>query len=209
MALGGRRQTVTRRASPEEFAEWAHRLRRWQDPVTFAAAVDALEAEIGTHAISQTGSPFRDAWVAARCALLANPAKVRLGEDPPDFELMFGSTVTPFEMVEVMDPRRRRGDELAVERRQEEAGIAPTPEPLEHVPTEIALGSMRARSAAKALNRYARGTVLAVYLNVGFVEDEDEFCAGWRSALAASLATFEEVWVLDQDRIHRLRRDPA
>lgn len=196
---------MTRRAAQEEFDGWVRQLRQWQEPARFAEVVGAMDATLGSHAIDQAGSPFRDAWIASKCAAAAGASAVRPGEDPPDFELMFGNAATPCEAVEVMDPRRRRGAELTAEREQEAAGTMFAFKPLEHVPTGTALAWLRERASAKAVNRYARGTVLVAYLNVGFVEDEEEFRQGWAAAVSAALAVFAEVWLLDQGHIHRLR----
>jgi hypothetical protein len=157
----------------------------------------------GSHVIDQTGSVFRDAWVAKKCAEAFAPDGVRLGADPPDFELSFTHRVQAFETVEVQKRGRRRGDELRADRLQspeERARSVHVP----HTPASEALEQLAAAAQAKAAKRYTPETILVVYLNAWFIADEARVWTSLARVLAPATAAFKEVWVLDSGELHQV-----
>lgn len=164
------------------------------------------------YALDQPGLCFKDAWIAARCAQQVGADEVRLGADPPDFELVLGKQVFHCEAVEVLAPGRRRGDELKADR------LKPASERLRpaHVPQEEwltsdeALAELRRQIHRKAEKGYPASMVLAVYLNLGFVAGAAALHEGMPTALASALAAFSEVWVLNgSNAFQRYYRDLA
>lgn len=191
------------RATPYELAKWRGRLAAWSRPARFRLIVEHMRKTHGTYNLDQPGSSFKDAFVAARCAALAKADAVRLGADPPDFELRHGDQVRRFEVVEAAAPGRRRGAELKHERR-----LPPSErdKPV-HIPGEewtradVALAQVRRALERKQNHRYAPGTLLVVYLNIWPVSGEAKLAAGLAAATASGLAQFPEVWVLNGQRL--------
>jgi len=194
---------TVRPATPDELAAWRRVISEWLGPAEFAAMVEDLRDAHGDHAIDQAGSVFRDAWVAAKCAETWEAEGVRLGADPPDFELRWGRRGVSFEVVEVQAPGRRRGDELKADRRKTPAErAAPVDVPQEAwTPAADVLAQLRRTAAAKAAVSYAAGSALIVYLNVWPVAGSAELKRGQAEALAPAVAKFKAVWILDDGRL--------
>lgn len=169
--------------------------------------VTSITKQLEDHALDQAGSVYTDAWTANRCASLMQADGVRLGANPPDFELRFGRRVEQCEAVEVLAPGRRRGAELRDERGlpREERSRA------RHVPAEAwlsaddALAQVEANVAGKAAKRYAPRTVLVIYLNLGFLKGRQLFSDGMAQAVKPAFATFKEAWVLDEGAVRVFR----
>ena len=83
--------------------------------------VRAMRRLHADHTLDQPGSVFREAYVAAKCAAAWKADGVRLGADPPDFELKFAGRIERYEAAEVLAPGRRWGDELKADRNLPEA----------------------------------------------------------------------------------------
>lgn len=118
----------------------------------------------GGHVLDQPGSVWRDAFAAGRCADQLGADAVRLGADPPDFELRFGSRVEPYEFVEVQAPGRRRGDELKAERRKSAAERERTlriPQE-EWTRSTVVLDALRKAVVSKSSKAYAPRTNLLI-----------------------------------------------
>ena len=197
-----------RPATREELALWRRALSSWGAPSQFAELVESLSDAHGDHAIDQAGSVFRDAFIASKCAAGFAADRVRLGADPPDFELTFGERVESYEVVEVQAPGRRRGNELKADRlKSPEDRARPV-----HVPAEewssaaSVLQQVEEAARQKAAKGYPAETVLVVYLNVWPVAGARKVSGGLAAALAPARAAFKEVWVLDNGRLKRIAR---
>jgi hypothetical protein len=131
---------------------------------------------------------------------------VRLGVDPPDFNLAFGERIEGYEVVEVQAPGRRRGDELKADRaKPPEERSQPVHVPqVEWTSAASMLRQVRDTATRKAAKAYPPATVLIVYLNVWPVAGARKVSAGLASALAPALAAFKEVWVLDNGQLERV-----
>lgn len=190
---------IDQRASPGELARWKKRLMAWSRPARFRLLVERMRKRHGTYNLDQPGSPFKEALIAARCADLASADAVRLGADPPDFELRHDDRVRRFEVVEAAAPGRRRGEEL----KQERQLPASERERVVHIPgeqwtkAEVALAQVRRAVQRKRHHRYAPGTVLVVYLNIWPVAGRLKLTAGLGDVVGPALTQFHEVWVLD------------
>lgn len=201
--------TDPRRASREELARWHTRMAKWSRPARFRLIVEHMRRAHGTHNLDQPGSLFRDAFVAARCARLAHADAVRLGADPPDFELRLSDQIHSFEVVEAAAPGRMRGLELRAERMMSGAERA---KPV-HIPGEEWTGADQALAqvgvtvARKRNHRYAAGTILVVYLNIWPVAGREKLIAGLGQAVSSALAGFAGVWVLDGDQLRKFGPD--
>jgi hypothetical protein len=191
--------TEQRKATPEELLRWRTRLSAWSNSSRFRRIVEHMRKRHGTHNLDQAGSPFREAFIAGRCAQLVGADAVRLGKDPPDFELQLGAHVRPFEVVEASAPGRRRGAELKAERllpakeRAKSVQIAHD----EWTQAEIALDQVRRAVARKRHHRYVKGTVLVVYLNIWPVAGKHRLSSGLAESVASAFDQFSSVWVLD------------
>lgn len=194
---------IGRRATKAELAEMRANLARWASPEAFADLLVKMRAEHSDHLIDQAGSPFREAFVADICAREWAADQVRLGEDPPDFELCLAGEVQRYECVEVQAPGRRRGDELNADRllsESERAAVVHVSDD-EWVPAESALAEVAARVGAKAAMPYAAGTSLVIYLNVPWIAGRTKFQLGLAAALSPARAAFSRVWVLDNGQL--------
>jgi hypothetical protein len=188
-----------RKATREEIAKWRNELGSWRTPTDFAAAVQRIAYALHDYALDQPGLHFRDAWIAAECAQHSCADKVRLGADPPDFELMLRGQVLHCEALEVLAPGRRRGDELKADRLRPAAERSkPVNIPQEAwLPSEEALAQIQRQVTRKAQKGYPASTILTVYLNLGFIAGSAAFEDGIRAALENGLQAFKEVWVLN------------
>jgi len=198
---------AARPATQSELATWRGDLSSWLTPSRFAALVESLSNTHGDHAIDQPGSVFRDAFVASKCAAELAADGVRLGADPPDFELSFGERVERYEIVEVQAPGRRRGDELKADLKSPEDRARPVHVPAEEwTPAASVLRQLEEAARRKAAKGYPADTVLVVYLNVWPVAGARKVSAGLAAALAPAHAAFKAVWVLDNGRLERIAR---
>jgi hypothetical protein len=191
------------RATKAELAEWRAKLRHWVPPDRFAELLAQMRARHEDHLIDQAGSPFREAFMADICAREWTADQVRLGADPPDFELSFAGRVEQYECVEVQAPGRRRGDELKADRLKSEAQRAAIVHVKEDewIAADSALAEVSARVAAKAAIPYAAGTNLVVYLNVPWVKERTKFQLGLAGALSSARGVFSRVWVIDNGQL--------
>lgn len=196
-----------RRATSEELASWEWTLGGWLRPEAFDALVTSIAEQLDDHALDQAGSVYTDAWTANRCATLTRASGVRLGANPPDFELRFGRRVERCEAVEVLAPGRRRGAELKVERSlPSEERSKPKQVPAEEwVSADDALAQVEASITAKAGKGYSPDTVLVIYLNVGFVKGSQRLSDGIARAVQPAFPTFKEAWVLEGGDIRVFR----
>jgi hypothetical protein len=113
---------------------------------------------------------LREAHLAGIVAEKLQATHVRLGADPPDFELRYPSLrVRRFECVEADQQGRRRGDEYRYLLQNHGAGPYPLQEDPETAWRARAAGApclIRRVSDAKARRNYPQGTELVIYLNL-------------------------------------------
>ena len=194
-----RGSVVERRASKAELKAWREELAEWQQPRGFSANVQMMSRRHGDHLLDQPGSVFRDAYVASKCALTWGAQAVRLGADPPDFELMFAGRIECYEVAEVLAPGRRRGDELKADRRlSAEARSRPRNIPHEQwTPAKAALAEISRVVQRKMNNVYPSVTTLVLYINISFVANSEAYKKGIPEAVAPALKVFKSVWWLE------------
>jgi len=118
---------------------------------------------------------MKEACVAVQYGQAHGSIAIRiLRDDPPDFEARSNTgLVERCEVVEVMKPGRRRGDELRLER-QSPPIEAPVQQDNWWISVEDALQAVDAQIEKKATKLYTERFVLVVYVNVGFLEDDDD-----------------------------------
>ena len=178
----------------------------WCSAADFTATVDRMRDAHGTFNLDQAGSVFKDAFIANACANKLSASHVRLGADPPDFELSWGLEAQLFEAVEVIAPGRRRGDELRAERDlTDKQRLLPV-----HVPegewtrAEDALNQVKDAVFRKCGMRYASGTNLVIYVNVGFVAGRGRLAKDMAVAAGAAFGFFNRVWALENGELREL-----
>lgn len=190
----------SRRAQDSELKNWLCRFRDWRTPFEFGRIVAEMQAAHGDHAVDQPGSCFREAFLAHQLGRHLRADHIRLGADPPDFELRIGGRIRQYEAAEVMGPGRRRGDEfkadrlLSAEQQAEpelwsEAGISSTD----------ALKQLRSVAEQKALKGYPSDYGLILFVNMEPISKEGQFRRGVTAALSLALERFSEVWTLRVD----------
>jgi hypothetical protein len=168
--------------------------------------VRAMRRQHADHTLDQPGSVFRDAYVAAKCATAWKVDGVRLGADPPDFELKRAGRIERYEVAEIIAPGRRRGDELGADRL-----IAPELRSLaQHIPQEqwtsaaSALDEIARVAQRKTEKGYPADTSLVLYLNIWPIGDQAAYQRGIAGAAAAASSAFKHVWVLDNGTLRRI-----
>jgi hypothetical protein len=195
------------RLSGEEIAAAKARLSAWRTAEDMLAHANRLNDRMGAvDFFNQPGVSFiREAWGASTFAAPAHADRVRLTNSTrPDFELLFGARMEPFEFTEADEPGRQRGLEYwrtAALSRPGEPLVEDDPvenwiERAEQVP--IALCEVARKKAAKG---YAPGTSLLILLNInefGIRQTEIEAC--FADATSCAKDRFESVWVLWKER---------
>lgn len=186
------------RFSKDQLADLHDRMRAWSPIRDFARMIDEVEAIAGFYAVSQGGLKiWREAWVAISCAQLSHGVRVRLGDDPPDFEIDYGDHQRPFEIVDVLPAGRKFGqtyDQYA-ERWNANASIT-----LERVGGEAELNALPAdlerQLQAKATKAYDPPPILVADLHHELIPWTD-FPVEQRLAriTADYLRHFPEIWL--------------
>ena len=69
-----------------------------------------------------------------------------------------------------------------------------------------ALSQIEAVAKAKSAKGYPDGTVLVIYLNVGFVAGGSALRNGMEAAVSHAVRAFGGVWVLDGDKVRQFYR---
>ncbi|MFZ3006037.1 MAG: hypothetical protein WA047_07655 [Phenylobacterium sp.] len=99
-----------KRFTKAQLAELNGRMRAWTTLEDFAQMIEEVHAVAGFYAVSQGGLKiWREAWVAISCGQLSHALRVKLGDDPPDFELDYCDHRRQFEIVDVMPAGRKLG----------------------------------------------------------------------------------------------------
>ena len=180
---------MEQKSSAMKLQEWRRELQEWHSLGEFSDKLRAMCAEHGRSLLTSPDSAFfRDAHPACQLALLRGSTRVRLGADPPDFELDMAHGAREFEVAEADTPGRKRNDELKGRRELDASWLTP----------DVAEESLGARAALKSDGRYPPGYGLLILLNLPNPWEEDWPAIETRllSATAAAKRRFAEVWVL-------------
>ena len=180
------------RLPSDQIVNLRRQLCAWQTPDEMANLISGIGSEAF---FRQAGLDFlRDAWTASEFTRIRSAEKVRIVADEwPDFELCIRGTVEQFEVVEALDPHRRRGDEYR------EGLPEPTHDPVEDwiLRAEQAPAWLEAACKKKAAKHYGSSSNLVVYLNFseyGIRQKEVENC--FAQATSVVREQFEAVWVI-------------
>lgn len=191
-----------RRLEGPEWRKALADLQQWMSPADMAAQFDALSAITGDLLFEHGENGFiRDAYIAAGFASARGASRVRLADDPPDFEIELDGVTHKFEATEADIPGRRRGKEYKDARGKPpearlvgqdviNAGIAAVP---------VALRAAAEGKVAKARKNpaYDPSWGLVILQNCatsGCGHDAVE--ASFDHATEPASAAFAEVWVL-------------
>lgn len=173
-------------------------LATWQAPSEFMRSIDEW------HPYDVVRTRFlQEAWVLAKFAKMAQIERLRLSdpdEQWPDAYVDIGGTTKFVEITEVLEPDRRRDDEL-----KDEDAPDVWLDPVENwVARANAIpGALRTRLERKAQKRYGSPVVLLVYLNIsewGIRQTETEQIIADLKAEHAS--AFEQIIVLWKDKLY-------
>ncbi len=187
-----------RRLSRSELGALDARLRQWQTVEEIDAVLHEVRETTGFYAVGQGGLKiWREAFVAVSCALLTHGQRVRLGGDPPDFELDYGDHIRAFELVDVFPAGRRLGQEYDrfADLWNNAQGI-----PIESLDMEAELtalpADLEAQLRAKAAKRYDPAPILVADIHHAIFPQSD---LGELSVLAGIarryLGHFPEIWL--------------
>lgn len=187
-----------RRLSKAELADIDARLRQWQSFDEIDAVLKAVRETTGFYAVGQGGLKiWREAFVAVSCALQTHARRIRLGGDPPDFELDYGDHVRAFELVDVFPVGRRLGREYDTfaDLWNNSQGI-----PLEHVDMEAELealpADLEAQLQAKAAKGYSPSPILVADIHHAIFPQSDIGDLSRLAGIARRYLThFPEVWL--------------
>ncbi|MEH6757587.1 MAG: hypothetical protein V7676_08750 [Parasphingorhabdus sp.] len=108
-------------------ADWTKKMSVWQSPDQMRMLVyDCAQSVGGTAVLAKHGYGFwRDSWIPAEYSRLSGADQVRLIDaDFPDFETSQIGIEKQFEATEVLEPTRRRGDEIKADVVRAEAGLS-------------------------------------------------------------------------------------
>jgi hypothetical protein len=184
------------------------RLRVWLPAARFSLRRLASNGVLPPFAaLTDAGFGFLlEAWLAEEAAKHFMACDVRLGDDPPDFQLrMADGRVRSFECVEADKPNRRRGQEYKEARDRAQRGE----DLVEHDPDDavlkrakLASDALRAAAAKKARQVYPRDYELLFYLNLGtYGAYSDMVLPQVHSATECVRMRFTRVWMLWSGRI--------
>ncbi|MGB5722971.1 MAG: hypothetical protein WBM39_01045 [Parasphingorhabdus sp.] len=195
----------------DEKREWHNSMSTWQKPSELCDLVDRCLKHFGsTRVFKESGFTFwTDAWIAAHYARLldAELVKLCLPEPFPDFVLKVGSFERRFEATEVLDPKRRRGDEVVQNAQRIADGGSPVqPDPEENWMTiEQTIFGLKTASEKKAIKSYSQDSGLVIYLNWSdlFCE-KDEILSIMQAATEASGKSYVSLDVLWHGQVYRI-----
>lgn len=133
-------------------------LFEWRRPTELLADIDAWSDRLGTAAMRQEGSLFREAFVPARYAVAEAVDWVRLIEtgdqQTPDFAILKSGVEQWIEVTEADRPGRRRTDEYKVP----QEGVVHIPDD-EWTEPEAYQAVIRERVTKKVAKNYEKCTV--------------------------------------------------
>lgn len=194
--------SIFNKISQNALTEWKTEFHQNADPMHLASRVSDLRIILGDHAIDTPQAEFwRTVYTASRFAIhrkaksvrLLEPNKTAAGLVPPDCEMELAGGAARYEIVEALQPDRRRGDEYREDREhgpKARTDEIPTPEQLREILSSVC--KIKAKKAAG----YERVTGLIVVLNVWSLMEEDRQRRIWTEGTLQAAKAFGEVWVL-------------
>jgi hypothetical protein len=169
-------------------------LSKWQTLDGFGKSLkDAEDTFDSKSFFNLSGLTFlREAWVGLRLARALNALAMRLdGGDWPDVWIRVQDTERGFEVVEVMEEGRKRGDE-AWDGTVKHCSDEYLSKRAEQIPSQL-----RKVVHKKCMKGYPATAALLVYLN-----DWYETEASLHEATGEARHKFTQVWILWQDRCY-------
>lgn len=199
-----------RRLTKSEIKECRDYLTEWRtlDEVNALMANISLVSEL--YAVSQGGLKFwREAWIGMSCAYLTHARRFRLGEDPPDIFLDYGTHEQGLEIVQVL-PRGmkisgdhdRYADELSArgETVITNRSFQQKERDLETLPADL-----RIQIQSKAGKNYPNHYILVVdILHEIFFETDTGSVLGIAEVAKGFLKSFSEIWLRRGNAIVRV-----
>jgi hypothetical protein len=140
---------------------------------------------------------LREACVGVRLARALNASKIRVS-DRPDVWIRVEGCERGFEVVELIEDGRTRGDEAWDEDTMEHSSEASASRGPEQILTQL-----REVVRKKCRKRYSPSTALLVYLNDDWFETDE----GLHDATSEARDKFIQVWVLWDNRCYLLWDD--
>lgn len=187
--------------SEAERKSWRGDLSKWQSPADLNEKLDKLLSKHGSYVLTdpRANSIFRDSHCAHAFAVLCGAQKVRLGANPPDFEIETAGTLQAYEVTEADTPDRKRGDEIKKSRGFPDTGkpsVKAFPEEMWLTP-EIADIALRKASELKSFGEYEPHWGFLILLNpIEFGVHQQSIEALMADATEAAKDCFAEIWVL-------------
>jgi hypothetical protein len=188
---------------PKELHEAHAALARWQSPAEFIECVEKWEAQTPSKVfLGRAGGFLREAWVLAKFIRQIAVERVRLAdpsEQWPDGYLEIGAATKSLEITEVMEPARRRGDEI------KNLGPEIQMDPVQNwvARAEAIPAALNAAIERKAQRRYGSPAMLLVYLNIseyGIRQMQTEQIIAEAKARHAPM--FEQIVVLWKEKLY-------
>lgn len=152
------------------------RLAKWRTPTAMDAILDSYRETHLFHLAGQGGAQsWREMHCAVEAARIVGAEVVRLViEDRPDFEMRLSGETVPCELVEVIKPGRRLGQEMTELADLHNAGELLPPEHFDPDEELIALGpALRIALEKKCAKGYPPKTVLVVRLQLSLFPSQD------------------------------------
>jgi hypothetical protein len=213
MASNEEDPTRMRRIPRKQAIELETKLKQW---CTFEEADEIMQfiAEEAQLYVSSQGSLkfWREAFVGMSCALLTHAFRIRLGANPPDFELDYGDHIRMFELVNVIPKNWLIGKQHDEYAERLNAGEFIKLRKLTHAQAKAeyeALGQdLEQQIHAKLSKSYSPGMILVadLYHEVDFATD-----SGLKQEIAniasQALSKFAEVWVRSGNSLIRVSPD--
>jgi hypothetical protein len=213
MASNEEDSTRMRRISREQATELQAKLKQW---CTFEEADEIMQCvaqKAQLYVTSQGSLKFwREAFVGMSCALLTHALRIRLGADPPDFELDYGDHMRTFELVNVIPKNWLIGKQHDEYAERLNAGESIKLRKLTYAQSKAeyeALGQdLEQQIQAKLSKSYSPGMILVadLYHDVDFATDfglKQEIA----NIAAQALSKFTEVWVRNGNSLIRISPD--
>jgi hypothetical protein len=186
-----------------ELAEAHQELARWQSPADFMALIEKWGSQTPKEVfLGSPGGFLREAWVLAEYIKRVGVDRVRLSDPDerwPDGYIEIVGVAKSVEITEVMEPTRRRGDEL----KNPDPAIQMDPVENWVARAEAIPAALSNRIEGKAKKRYGSLAMLLVYLNISEYDirqkETEQIIA---EVKAQYTSTFESIVVLWKERLY-------
>ncbi|WP_269715629.1 hypothetical protein [Caulobacter sp. NIBR2454] len=186
------------RLTKSQAAEYRSRLSAWQSFADATELMREVRERQGFYAVSQGAAKFwREMHVALYCAGITHAKRVRLGDDPPDFELDYGDHRRAFEIVNALPPGRQLGAEYDAMADLMNTGKSV---PITHLDVEGELEdaplAVDAAIRSKAAKGYEMPLVLVVDIFHFVIARSDRDAERqWVRSAQKALGSFIEIWL--------------